>query len=204
MNLLYATTNQSKISLMRNWLKQLDITISSLADISVNVAEMPKIVENGNSPLDNAKIKAFAYYKALRVPLFSCDSGLYIDGLSEKKQPGINVRGVGDHMNDDETIAYYSALAAEMGGKMTARYQNAIYLILENGQIYEHMADDIASPPFYIVDKPHDRRNIGFPLDCLSVDIDSGQYYFDKEVSDKYEVSFGNGFAAFFRRILEI
>ncbi|MCL1995192.1 MAG: hypothetical protein FWG63_03210 [Defluviitaleaceae bacterium] len=202
MDLLYATTNQSKISFMRNCLKQLDITISSLADISLDLAEMPKIVENGNSPLDNAKIKALAYYKALRVPLFSCDSGLYIDGLSEERQPGINVRGTNDHMNDAEAIAYYSALAAEMGGKMTARYKNAICLILENGQIHEHMADDIASPPFHIVDKPHNKRKIGFPLDSLSVNIESGQYYFDEEVSDKYENH--DGFAKFFRRVLGI
>ena len=198
MKLLYGTTNKSKIEFMQKRVGHLGIKILSLADVS---APELKIQENGSSPLDNTRIKALEYYDALKIPLFSCDSGLYIEGLDDEKQPGINVRGHGDHMNDDETIAYYSALAHKMGGRMVARYKNAICLILGDGQIYEYMGDDIASHPFYIVPTPHEKRNEGFPLDSLSVHISSGQYYFDRDYSEKY-AEIDNGFASFFQRAL--
>jgi len=200
MKLLYGTTNKSKVAFMQSRVEHLGIEIISLSDVS---APRLKIEESGNSPLENARIKASSYYDALKMPLFSCDSGLYIDGLDNARQPSINVRGKSDHMNDDETIAHYSALAAEMGGKMTARYRNAICLILGDGQIYEHMGDDIASEPFYIVAMPHTKRNEGFPLDSLSVHIESGQHYFDRDHSDKY-VEVDDGFARFFQRTLGI
>ena len=198
MKLLYGTTNKSKIEFMQKRVAHLGIELLSLADVT---APKLKIKEDGSSPLDNARIKALAYYDALKVPLFSCDSGLYIAGLDDGKQPGINIRGHVDYMNDDEAIAYYSALAHKMGGKMVARYKNAICLILGDGQIYEHMGDDIASQPFYIVSTPHKKRNEGFPLDSLSVHIDSGQYYFDREYSEKY-AEIDDGFALFFQRTL--
>ena len=36
-----------------------------------------------------------AYFEAFHMPVFSCDSGLYFDELSEEEQPGIHVRRVG-------------------------------------------------------------------------------------------------------------
>ena len=200
MNLLYATTNKSKIEFMQRRVERLGIKLLSLTDVS---APKLKIEESGNSPLENAKIKALAYFSVLKIPLFSCDTGLYIDGLDHSRQPGINVRGPGDHMTDTDAIAYYSALAEEMGGKMVVRYVNAICLILGNGKMYEHMGDDVALGPFYIVSKPHEIRKEGFPLDCLSVDIESEKYYYDMEDGWKYGTKKSDdGFAAFFKRHL--
>ncbi len=98
---------------------------------------LPEVDESGNNPLENAKIKALAYYQALHeqtdfdYPLFSCDSGLYIDGLIEKEQPGVHVKRVDSkNLTAEEMIAYYSSLAGRLGGKATARYKNAICLVL--------------------------------------------------------------------------
>ena len=200
MKLIYGTGNKSKIAFMKTRVEPLGIEILSLDDVS---APKLNIEENGSSPLENAKIKALTYYNALKAPLFSCDSGLYIDGLDEVRQPGINVRGVGDYMNDDEAIAYYCSLADEMGGKMVARYRNAICLILGTGQVFEHMGEDIASDPFYLVSKPHAMRSEGFPLDSLSVHIESDKYYSDMEYPYKYE-EVDDGFARFFQKALNI
>ena len=200
MKLLYGTTNKSKVIFMQKKVSHLGIEIISLTNIS---APKLHIEENGNSPLENARIKAKAYFNALKTPLFSCDSGLYIDGLDDAKQPGINVRGIGDHMTDEDAIAHYSSLAREMGGKMTARYKNAICLILGDGQIFEHMGDDITSSPFYLVSTPHKTRNEGFPLDSLSIHIESGQYYVDMEYPYKY-AEVNDGFAKFFKNALGV
>jgi 8-oxo-dGTP diphosphatase len=200
MKLIYGTTNKAKIEFMKKRVEPLGIELLSLEDVN---APKLRIDENGNSPLENAKIKALAYYEALKMPLFSCDSGLYIDGLDDARQPGINVRGLHDHMNDDDTRAYYSSLAAEFGGKMTARYKNAICLILDETRIYEYIGDDIASEPFWLVSKPHEKRNEGFPLDCISVHIESGKYYYDIDGYGEKYLEADNGFTAFFKRVLE-
>ena len=202
MKLVYGTTNRAKIDFMKRRIEHLGIEVLSLDDVG---APKMHIDENGNSPLDNAKIKALTYYDILRIPLFSCDSGLYIDGLDDEHQPGINVRGQGDYMDDDETIRYYSALAAEHGGSVSARYQNAICLVLNETQVYEYMGEDIASERFLLVSKPHEERvkAKGFPLDCLSVHIESGKYYYDIDgYSDKY-LNVHDGFAAFFKKVLK-
>jgi len=197
---IYGTTNEAKIEFMRRRVEHLNIEILSLNDVG---APNLHIEENGNNPLDNARIKALAYYDALRVPVFSCDSGLYIDGLDDERQPGINVRGQNDYMDDDEAIRYYTALATEFGGSVTAWYQNAICLVLNDAQIHEYMSEDIASERFLLVSEPHEKlvKEKGFPLDCLSVHIESGKYYYDIEgYSDKY-LNVHDGFAAFFKRV---
>jgi len=201
MKLVYGTTNIAKIEFMKRRIEHLGIEILSLND--VNAPKM-HIDENGNSPLDNARIKAMTYYNVLKTPVFSCDSGLYIDGLEKSRQPGINVRGQSDYMDDDEALRYYSALTEEFGGRMTAWYQNAICLVFNETLIYEYMGEDITSERFFLVSKPHGKRvkEKGFPLDCLSVHIESGKYYYDIEgYNDKY-LNVHDGFVAFFNRVL--
>jgi 8-oxo-dGTP diphosphatase len=183
MKLIYGTTNKAKIEFMKKHIEPLGIEMLSLNDVN---APKLDIDESGNTPLENAKIKALTYYRELRQPVFSCDSGLYIDGLDEARQPGAHVRSVGGReLDDDGTTAYYSSLAAEFGGSITARYQHAICLVMSDSQVYKHMGEDIASEKFLIVSKPHDKRNEGFPLDRLSVHIESGKYYYDMDESEK-------------------
>ncbi len=199
MKLVFGTTNKAKINFMKKRTESLGIEILSLND-----ADAPSldIEENGKSPLENAKIKAHAYYRALKMPVFSCDSGLYIDELDAARQPGLNIRGAGDQMNDEQVIAFYSSLAAEFGGRMTARYINAIYLVLNENQVYEHMDEDIASDKFFIVATPHEKRRQGFPLDSLSVQIQSGRYYHDLDGNKEKYRDVEDGFTSFFQRVL--
>ena len=91
MKILYGTANRAKLNLMKNVTAPLNIDIICLDDLEQS---LPEIVENGKNPLENAEIKARAYYKAFSMPVFSCDSGLYFDGLDEALQPGTYVRRV--------------------------------------------------------------------------------------------------------------
>ncbi|MDR1299685.1 MAG: hypothetical protein LBJ84_05480 [Oscillospiraceae bacterium] len=200
MRLIYGTTNQSKILIMKRRVEPLGIEILSLGD--VNAPDL-HIDESGGDPLENAGIKALVYYRALRMPVFSCDSGLYIEGFDDARQPGVHVRSIdGRRLDDDEMIAYYSALAAESGGSMIARYRNAICLVLNERRIYKHMGDDIAGERFIITSKAHKNRSEGFPLDSLSVHIKSGKYYYDMDDRDDINFTSDNGFTAFFQRVM--
>jgi len=138
MRLIYGTGNPAKLSAMQKRLSGFDLEIVGLKDLEIEIPEVP---ETGSSPLENANLKAVAYYKLLMEPVFSCDSGLYFDQVPEEVQPGIHVRNInGRTFTDDEMIEYYSGLAKEYGD-LTARYRNAICLIVDDQHIYQAMEE---------------------------------------------------------------
>ena len=199
MRLLYGTTNNGKLQAMKNALKEFEIELIGLNDLE---GKLPKIAEDGATPLENAEIKARAYFDAFHIPVFSCDSGLYFEELSEEEQPGLTIRRVGGkELTDEEMIEYYSGLAEKHGGKITGRYRNAIYFILDESRHFSSMDISIATEPFVLVTKPHAKRVKGFPLDSLSVDIETGKYYYDLEEKD-VSTSVDDGVRAFFLQAL--
>lgn len=116
MRILYGTTNQAKFESMKKITKSLGIEIVSLNQLNQPI---PIVSEDGKNPLENAKIKAKAYYKAFSMPVFSCDSGLYFDDLDEALQPGTHIRRVnGRELTDEEMIEYYSDLAKKHGNQL--------------------------------------------------------------------------------------
>ena len=196
---VYGTGNPAKLQSMRDCLMPLNIEIIGLKKTGVII---PDVDESGTTPLDNARIKTLAYYTALKRPVFACDSGLYIDGLPNNEQPGVHVRMVdGKRLNDDEMIVHYTAIAGRLGGKAVVRYKNAICLVINEDEVYEHFGDDISGEAFCIVDKPHPKRIEGFPLDCISVHIDSGEYYYWHDRDNDAGMVF-KGFQAFFRKVM--
>lgn len=184
---------------MKNAVEVFDVELVGLNDMD---GELPDVNENGNTPLENAEIKARAYYEAFQMPVFSCDSGLYFDEVNAEEQPGIHVRRVnGKELTDDEMIQYYASLAAKYGGKITGRYRNAIYFILDEKHHYSSMDMSIATEPFIMVSEPHAKRVEGFPLDSLSIDIRTGKYYYDLDVKE-VSTSTADGTRKFFAKIL--
>lgn len=206
LQLLYGTSNQGKLAAMRRALKALpNVEIIGLEDIKDIKENLPEVEETGSTPLENARLKALAYYDTLKIPVFSCDTGLYFDGLPEELQPGVHVRTVrGRRLTDEEMTAYYAGLARRYGD-LTARYQNAICLVLDAAHIYESMDDTLSGQPFLLTSTPHPRgREIkGFPLDCLSKSLTTGEYYYDMGENCEDNVALNNGFYSFFKSILE-
>lgn len=199
MKLLYGTGNPAKLADAKKWLEGLDYEVLSLRDMK---GEIPEVPEDGNTPLENARQKALAYYKAFGIPVFSCDSGLYFDNVPEEDQPGVHVRTVkGKYLTDQEMQDHYAGLAVKYGN-LTARYRNAICLVLDEHHSVELMDDSIASEPFLLTSKPHPRAlNKGYPLDSLSVHIESGQYYYDMDKNQVEQLAVRNGFRRFFEKL---
>lgn len=201
MKVLYGTTNQAKLDSMRRITRYLDLEITGLNDIN---QPLPVINENGKNPLENAQIKAKAYYEAFSMPVFSCDSGLYFDGLEEELQPGTHTRRVnGKELTDEEMIAYYSGLARKYNNKLIGRYHNAVCFILNGETSFSSMDISLATEPFMLVSEPHEKRVKGFPLDSLSVDIASGKYYYDLEERSVDQSAIEQGFKEFWENVLE-
>lgn len=197
--LLYGTGNPAKLNAMKKRLSRLGITLVGLKDLG---CEIPEVVEDGKTPLENARKKAVAYFEAFRIPVFSCDSGLYIDGVPENEQPGVHVRRVnGKVLSDEQMIVHYSSLAKKYGNP-TARYRNAICFVEDEKHIYEAMEPSMGSSAFILTSKPYPVMKKGFPLDSLSVDIKTGKYYYELTGNELDRLAVEDGFAEFFRKIL--
>ena len=200
MKLLYGTTNQGKLEWMRRRLAPIfGLEVIGLMDMQ---PPLPSVQENGLTPLENARIKAWAYYEAFHCPVFSCDSGLYFEGLPQEIQPGIHVRRVGGkELTDDEMTEYYSGLAKQYGD-ITARYKNAVCLVWDKEHSYESMEESLSGEPFLLTARPHPKRQKGFPLDCLTKNIVTGAYYYDMVENRQDQADTDNGFLLFFQKIL--
>ena len=180
---LFATENASKAKRFKDKLLKNNIEIITINDL----AEKISVEENGKDAIENALIKARAYSEIENIPVFAMDDNLYIDDVPEEKQPGMYVRRVnGKRLSDDEMIEYYSSLAHEYGkeGKLTCRWVYGI-AVINNGieSTYTWNKED-----FYIVDRPSNKINPGYPLNTISVNKKLNKYFTDLTNEDKLEL----------------
>jgi len=200
MKLIYGTNNKSKIESMNRIVKDLKIEVNGLRDLKMKLNEP---TEDGSNPLENAIKKSRGYYQQIGIPVFSCDSGLYFENVEDSDQPGTEIKRIhGQELEGKEFIDYYSKLAKKYGGKLTAYYKNSISLVLSDDLIYNYDGSDLDSERFYIVDKPHKEYKEGYPLDSLSVDIVTNQYFYDIEGEELIDPMI-DGFRGFFERVLK-
>ncbi len=203
MKLLYGTGNQAKLSAMKSRLEKFGIEIIGLCDLAAEGKSVPEVSENGNTPLENARLKALAYYEAFQLPVFSCDSGLYFDNVPDEIQPGVHVRNVnGKCLSDEEMLEYYIGLVKRYGN-LIAQYRNAICFVMDENHIYESMDPCMASEKFILTDKPHSViRKKGFPLDSISMNIKTNKYYYELSSDELERFAVEDGFLQFFENIL--
>ncbi len=205
MQLLYGTGNQAKLSAMKSRLEKIGIELIGLHELRAEGKSIPEVLENGNTPLENAKLKALAYYKAFRIPVFSCDSGLYFDHVPDEDQPGVHVRNVnGKCLSDQEMMEYYAGLVRKYGN-LVAQYRNAICFVMDEKHIYEAMEPSMYSKKFILTDKPHSKiREKGFPLDSMSIDMKTNRYYYDLAEDELAQFDVEDGFLQFFQKVLSL
>ena len=205
MELLFGTGNQAKLSVMKSRLEKIGIELIGLNDLRAEGKSIPEVTENGNTPLENAKLKAMVYYKAFQMPVFSCDSGLYFDNVPDEVQPGVHVRNVnGKCLSDEEMVEYYAGLVRQYGN-LIARYRNAICFVMDENHIYESMDPSMASEKFILTDKPHSAiRKKGFPLDSMSIDMKTNKYYYDLAADELEQFAVEDGVLLFFQKVLNL
>ena len=178
MKLLFGTGNQAKLSAMKHRLEKIGIELIGLSDLKAEGKSIPKVLENGNTPLENARLKAMAYYEAFQMPVFSCDSGLYFDNVPDEVQPGVHVRNVnGKCLSDQEMMEYYAGLVRQYGN-LIAKYRNAICFVMDENHIYEAM------------DSSMDRK--------------TNKYYYDLSADELEQFAVEDGVLQFFEKILSL
>ena len=169
MKILFATTNPAKVKKYRQELAKKGVELITLKDLELNL----NVEENGKDAIENACIKAKAYYEATGITTIGMDNNLFIEELPKEKQPGTHVRRVnGKELNDEEMIEYYTNLVKENGEKLTVKwvYGMAIY----NGK--EIKTHRWSKDHFYFIATPSVQRNPGYPLDSISIIPEFNKY----------------------------
>ena len=176
MKVLIGTTNPAKVTRFEEFLPDCGIEFLTLKDLGITAE--PE--ETGNSPEENARIKA-AFYGQFCDRVICNDSGLYFDSIpmDDPRQPGLNIRAPkGRRLDDEEMIDYYSALISEFGGKTLAYYIDGI-AVYRNGKVASYLDEQGKAAAFYMVDQPSANRHPGWPLDSLSLNCNTLTYFTD-------------------------
>ena len=179
--LLFATGNQSKINRFKKGLLENNIELLSLKDLDINI----DVKEDGKTAIENALIKARAYYNETHMPTMGMDDTLYLENVPEDKQPGLYVRRVnGKTLTDEEMINHYVNLVKEYGkdGKLDCKWVYGLAVINEDG---EESTYTWSKGNFYMVDKPSDKINPGYPLNSISKYKDLDKYFTDITKEDQ-------------------
>ena len=178
MKVLFATTNPAKVKKYRKVLEENGIELLTITDLEKKV----EIDEIGKDALENAYIKAKTYYDLTGITTIGMDNTLFIEGISNKKQPGTHVRRVsGKRLSDEEMIEYYTSMAKENGAKLVAKWRYGMVIYNKN-EVKRYMWD---TEDFYIIDKPSKIRTPGYPLDSISIDPSCNKYFVEMTSEDK-------------------
>lgn len=178
MKVLFATTNPAKIRKYAYALEKRNIEVVTLKELGIDL----HVEEKGKNAIENAYLKAKAYYEATDMVTIAMDNCLFIEELPEEKQPNTHVRRVnGKELTDEEMIEYYTKLSKEYGGKLTAKW---VYgMVIYNGE--ETREYSFCKSNFYLVDKPCKERRIGYPLDSISVHAETNKYWLELTEEEK-------------------
>ena len=169
--ILFATGNASKVARFYEKLLEKGILLKSLKDIDISL----EIEENGKTAIENAKIKAKAYYEATKMITMAMDDTMYIDDIPEDKQPGVFVRRInGKRLNDEEMINYYTNLVKTYGknGKLNTKWILGM-AIIKDGKIstYTNITEE-----YYLVDTPAKKMKEGYPLSSILINKKLNKY----------------------------
>ena len=178
---LFATTNPAKVKKYKEALKEKGIELITIKDLDIKL----DIEENGKDAIENAYIKAKAYYDLTKMPTIGMDNNLFIEELPEDKQPGTHVRRInGKELNDEEMIEYYTKMVKNYGGKLTVKWVYGMVICNnDNVNSYSWSKDN-----FYFVDKPCEKRNPGYPLDSISIIPEFNKYL--AELNDEEKLNY--------------
>ena len=133
MTLVLASKNQGKIREIETSLVIPALTYRSLNDFS----DLPEVIEDGSSFLENALKKARTISESLHLPVLADDSGLAVDAL--QGAPGIySARFAGERATDQENMEKLLFLLDEVPEtKRTARFVCVLVLYLPSGEWFQ-------------------------------------------------------------------
>lgn len=179
MEILFATKNPAKINYYKTELEKQGMKIYTLREKNVDC----EVEETGKTAIENAILKAKAYYAQTHLKTIAIDDTLYIEGVTEDEQPGAKVRRIGGkERTDDEMLAHYTALVHKYGGRLTAKWVKGV-AIYDGEDLKTHLVE---GDSFYFVEKISPVRHDGYPLDSITI-MPEQKKYLSEMKKEEYE-----------------
>lgn len=186
--ILFATTNKSKINDFKEKLFKYNIEVLSLEDLNIKL----DVNENGKSAIENALLKVRSCKKYTNLPIIGMDDSLYLEGVPEDIQPGLYVRRVsGKTLNDEEMIDYYTSIVKKYGinGRIDCKWVYGFALIDADRKEYTY---SWCIDNFYMVEKPSNIIKPGYPLNSISKYKENNKYFNEINDDEKEKLNIDN------------
>lgn len=154
--------------------------------------DVPDVVEDADTLIGNARLKALAICRASGLPAISDDTGLEVDALDGA--PGVyTARFAGEHCSDaDNRAKMLDLLRAVPVGSRSARFRTVAMVVWPNGR--ELAVEGICEGSI----APEERGDRGFGYDPLFIaDQAGGRTFSEMSEAEKNEISHrGRAFGA--------
>lgn len=152
--IIIATNNQGKAQEFRELFKKLPgaTQIKTLSDL----LDVPNIIENGQTFVENATIKAQTIYQKYGQITIADDSGLVVDALGGR--PGIySARYAADHDDQANLKKVISEISPFPFKERSAHFITALVTVGPNGTMHQ-----IGQVDGYILKKPQGKSGFGY------------------------------------------
>lgn len=170
--ILFATHNPSKLKLYQNMLINDDYELIGLNDLEIT----EDVAEIGKDSKEIAIKKVTEYGKLTNYITISEDTGLYFDGVTEEEQPGVHINSPkGIKLNEEERIEYYLKLINKYAGELKGYYKKTVAISDNKSNVYTY---DYKVEKIF-TNKVNVKRNIGYPLDSISITPEYNKYTVD-------------------------
>jgi XTP/dITP diphosphohydrolase len=142
MKIFLATNNEGKIERFKNLLKQVDknIEVCTAADLNIEVIG---VEENGKNLLENARLKAQAYFSRVDFPILSNDTGFYVEGEGFVDAPKRKALGETNEATlskeeiSERILNFWKGVATKHGGEVDAAWVEEFVVMYPDGEIKE-------------------------------------------------------------------
>ena len=174
--LFYATKNKFKIQNMEDRLNGIDIELISPYNLNLDL----EVEEIGETVIENAILKAKAYYEKVRIPTIAGDSSLFVEKFD--KQPGLFVRRVdGKELDNEELEKFYIEELNKIGGKSKAFYITGLAMIIDG----EIKTIEIKEDEFILTANICKCKDIKDSLGRIEFDEKTNKYFCEMNKEDK-------------------
>ncbi len=164
--------------------------LEGLVDLQARPADVPDVVEDADTLLGNARLKAAAIVAATGLPAVADDTGLFVDALDGA--PGVvTARYAGEGSSDADNRAKMLQALADVDDR-TARFETVAMIVWPDGS--ELAVVGICHGSIAIAE----RGDVGFGYDALfTPDEGGGATFAEMSSSAKHAISHrGQAFAA--------
>ncbi len=194
--IIFSSGNEGKLEEVRNFFKDLDLEIQSLKDLNLTNFD---VIEDRETLEGNAEKKALELFDLVNTPVFSDDTGLFVEALNGK--PGVySARYAGENVTyQDNRTKMLKELDGVPLEQRNAYFKTIVCYVDENrkSHFFEGRVDGYISE--------EERGENGFGYDSIfyvkEKDKCFGEMSLDEKAADSHRVRALSAFKSFLERM---